>query len=168
MLLADFATVYFACDDFFMLTRRDLWCGIIARAAQGTDLFVLDEFGPENVFPLSYKRVRNWRNQASIDVEEALFHILKNDPDFPINKMRLQSSIPSNPIFYTAKPGLLSHHQKAFDALEFVYGKSRDKSTEASASTIDNESPTDSKKRITAPPRWHSIRPYIPSSSSDE
>ena len=41
LLLGDFAQAYFVCDDYFMLSRRDHWCGLIQRAASGFDLFLL-------------------------------------------------------------------------------------------------------------------------------
>jgi hypothetical protein len=43
MLLRDFAQVYYICDDFFMLSRRDQWIGVVQRAASGFDMFFLGE-----------------------------------------------------------------------------------------------------------------------------
>ena len=38
LLLSDFAQAYFICDDYFMFSKRDQWCGIVQRAASGNIL----------------------------------------------------------------------------------------------------------------------------------
>ena len=48
-----------------MFSRRDLWCGLVQRAASGFDLFLLEGFpsavrDSQQRFPTRYTRLQNW------------------------------------------------------------------------------------------------------------
>jgi hypothetical protein len=60
LLLSDFAQVYFICDNLFMMTKRDEWCGVVQRAHSGTDLFILSGLFPGKKAPSTYTRIESW------------------------------------------------------------------------------------------------------------
>jgi hypothetical protein len=80
--MSDFSQVYYACDDYFMLNRKDQWCGIIQRAVSGFDLFVLEGLFPGVSSPESYYRIQSWVNGFPDDIRVTLANLIKNDPKF--------------------------------------------------------------------------------------
>lgn len=92
LLLSDFSQAYFACDDYFMLSRRDKWCGIVQRAASGFDLFLLDGMHPGQMKPDSYARIQSWPEGIPDNIRSILSDLLMRDPHFPMHESD-QSSI---------------------------------------------------------------------------
>jgi hypothetical protein len=88
LLLSDFAQAYYICDDYFMFSRRDQWCGIVQRAETGFDLYLLEGFpSVGQTFPKSYIRLQNWPLGMPYDVKSYLSKLLLNDPNFPLQKI---------------------------------------------------------------------------------
>eukprot|EP01041_Mallomonas_annulata_P007607 gene7607-15584_t len=82
LLLSDFSQVYYACDDYFMLNRKDQWCGIVQRAASGFDLFVLEGLFPGHIKPDTYTRVQSWSDGLPDDIHGTLSRLILADPKF--------------------------------------------------------------------------------------
>ncbi|KAJ1425307.1 hypothetical protein B484DRAFT_91299 [Ochromonadaceae sp. CCMP2298] len=82
MLLRDFAQVYYICDDFFMLSRRDQWIGVVQRAASGFDMFFLEGLKPGQNSPDKFTRVMSWPDGAPDDIRSVVANFLLADPDF--------------------------------------------------------------------------------------
>jgi len=88
LLLSDFAQAYYICDDYFMFSRRDQWCGIVQRAATGFDLYLLEGFPiVGQIFPKTYIRLQNWPLGMPYDIKSYLSKLLLNDPNFPLQKI---------------------------------------------------------------------------------
>lgn len=90
LLMSDFSQAYFACDDYFMLSRRDKWCGIVQRAASGFDLFLLDGMRPGQSKPDSYARIQSWPEGIPDNIRSVLSDLLMRDPHFPIHSSGLR------------------------------------------------------------------------------
>jgi hypothetical protein len=83
-LVSDFAQIYFVCDDYFRLTDRGQWCGLVQRAATGLDLFLLNGLTAGESVPCSYQRIDSWDQDIPNDVymRSALTGALKRDKNF--------------------------------------------------------------------------------------
>eukprot|EP01038_Epipyxis_sp_PR26KG_P009089 gene9089-12259_t len=85
LLLGDFAQIYYICDDYFMLTSKDRWVGVIQRAATGFDLFDLEGLNPSSNTPSKYKRVKSWPDGMPNDMRTFLARYLLKEPTFIAN-----------------------------------------------------------------------------------
>ena len=93
-LLSDFAQVYFCCDDYFRLIKKDEWCGLVQRASSGLDLFVLRGLSTRALAPSSYERVETWEDGLPDNIRASLSDLLRRDDNFPlrdvVHEMRQQ------------------------------------------------------------------------------
>ena len=79
LLLSDFAQAYFCCDDLFMMSAHDQWCGVVQRASSGLDLFMLSGLLPGKRCPDSYARIESWpdgmANTIRISLVQQLYKV---------------------------------------------------------------------------------------------
>ena len=85
-LLGDFSQIYYICDDYFMLSRTR-FCGVVQRAASGTELYLLDGLSKRAVKPSRIQRLDSWPDSASPDnMRSTLGSVLLRDPNFPLEE----------------------------------------------------------------------------------
>jgi len=92
MLLNDFEQTYHICDDYFMLSSRDKWIGIVHRLLAGVDVFYL-EMGSSMLQVcdpslrnidrvIKFTRIKSWKEDAPHDIRQVITDILLADPSF--------------------------------------------------------------------------------------
>lgn len=88
LLLGDFSQVYYICDDYMMLSRRDQWFGLVHRATSGLELFFLQGMlhpaGSRQSSPIKYVRVKSWpqENDQPDDIRSVVVGYILRDPLF--------------------------------------------------------------------------------------
>jgi hypothetical protein len=82
MILSDFAQIYFCCDDYFMMPKKNQWAGLITRAGSGTDLFLLNGLSPGKHSPNDFICVNSWKECIPDDIRSALVTLLRKSASF--------------------------------------------------------------------------------------
>ena len=93
MLLNDFEQTYYICDDYFMLSSRDKWIGVVHRLSAGVDVFYLEmssmlqqQVGDSSLRNIDrvvkFTRIKSWREDTPHDIRQVITDILLADPTF--------------------------------------------------------------------------------------
>ena len=82
LLVSDFAQAYFACDDLFMMTKKDDWIGVVQRASSGMDLFRLTGLMPGTKAPTEFSRIESWPDGLPDNLRSVIAKHLARDPAF--------------------------------------------------------------------------------------
>ena len=86
LLLSDFAQAYFICDDFFMMSRRDQFIGLVQRPNTGLDLFMLHGLYQGKHAPETYERIESFPDGMPDNIRSSLaHHLATKDPYFQLH-----------------------------------------------------------------------------------